>query len=413
MIDEKTWPTYSELPSQKNMPDCTVDQNGKKIESLEQWEEYRVYLKEMFSHYMYGHAPKSRGKITANTTEKRLLFGEKGVEEWVTLSFGNAKTISLRVRFLYPNVSDKRFPLIIRSADNLKEPIPLEEKAVTEYGFALAAFERCDLCGDRSILEMILQYRKGALAVSDPGVIESVKKASADAPAQIDLDHLHPLAEAYPGYDWGEIAQWGYGYLICMDYFETLPQIDTEKICYTGHSRLGKAALWAGIYDERAAIVSPNGSGCGGVGSLRFIGTRAGICQDPTKCEAVGGITNFAPEWWCAEFKNFGDNDHYPERESRLPFDANTLRAAIAPRACFSTEGLDDYWSNPCGTQYAFEDAQPLFDLLQIPQKNGIHYREGAHAHNEEDWQALLTYCNFLWFGKALTGDINKKYFTR
>ena len=68
MIDEKTWPTYSELPSQKNMPDCTVDQNGKKIESLEQWEEYRVYLKEMFSHYMYGHAPKSRGKITANTT---------------------------------------------------------------------------------------------------------------------------------------------------------------------------------------------------------------------------------------------------------------------------------------------------------------------------------------------------------
>ena len=188
----------------------------------------------MFSHYMYGHAPKSRGKITANTTEKRLLFGEKGVEEWVTLSFGNAKTISLRVRFLYPNVSDKRFPLIIRSADNLKEPIPLEEKAVTEYGFALAAFERCDLCGDRSILEMILQYRKGTLAVSDPGVIESVKKASANAPAQIDLDHLHPLAEAYPGYDWGEIAQWGYGYLICMDYFETLPQIDTEKYVIPG-----------------------------------------------------------------------------------------------------------------------------------------------------------------------------------
>lgn len=412
MVSETKWPTYDELPSIKNMPDCTVDRYGRKIASVEQWEEQRAYLKEMFAHYMYGHAPKERGKITANITEKGLLFGGQAVEEWLTLSFGVAGTVSMQVRFLYPNTPGKRFPLIIRSADNLKEPIPLEEKAVTEYGFALAAFNRNNLCGDRTLLEMVVKLRDGTLE-TNPTTFAAVQRMDKITPAKIDFDNIHPLAAAYPGYDWGEVAQWGFGYLICMDYFETLPQVDTKKICYTGHSRLGKAALWAGLYDERAAVVTPNGSGCGGVGSLRFIGTREGLCQDPEKCEAVGGIMNFAPEWWCPEFGNFGDNSVYPERERRLPFDANTLRAAIAPRACFTTEGLGDYWSNPCGTQYAWEDAQPLFDLLGISEKNGIHFREGGHAHNEEDWQALLTYCNFLWFGKPLTGDINKKYFKR
>ena len=63
--------------------------------------------------------------------------------------------------------------------------------------------------------------------------------------------------------------------------------------------------------------------------------------------------------------------------------------------------------------QYAWEDAQPLFDALGIPERNGIHYREGGHAHNEEDWQALLTYLNFYYFGKPLTDDINQKRFAR
>lgn len=406
------WPSYEELPAVKNMPDCTVGRDGKKIASLEQWEEEREYLKEMFAHYMFGHLPEERGKVETSLTGKELRFDGNAVEERLTLSFGLAKTVTMRVRFVYPNQPGKRFPLIIRSTDDESEPIPLEEKAVTEYGYALAAFNRGDLCGDRTLLEMVLQLRAGTLN-TNPTTLGAVERLEKVAPAEIDLDNLHHLAAAYPGCDWGEVAQWGFGYLICADYFETLPQIDRQKLCYTGHSRLGKAALCAGIYDERAAIVNPNGSGCGGVGSLRLIGNRGGLCQDPEKVEAVGGIITFAPEWFCPEFADFGDNSVYPERESHLPFDANTLRASTAPRACFSTEGLDDYWSNPCGTQFAWEDAQPLFDLLGIPEKNGIHYREGGHGHTEEDWQALLTYCDFLWFGKPLTGDINKTYFKR
>ncbi|MGI5896307.1 MAG: hypothetical protein ACOX6U_05055 [Oscillospiraceae bacterium] len=408
------WPTWEELPAIKAMPDVTIDKDGKPITNLDQWETQRAYLKEMFAHYMYGHIPQERGKVTANVAEKRLKFQGKAVNEHIILTFGDAKKIPLHVRFIYPNQPQKRFPVIIRSCDNIWEEIPLEEKALTEYGFALAAFNRCDLCADRTMREMLAQYRRGELTDGAPSTMEAMKKMDVLTPADEDLEHISSaVTEAYPGYDWGQTAQWGFGYSIVTDYLETLLFIDRQKICFTGHSRLGKAALCAGIYDDRAAVVTPNGSGCGGVGSFRFLGGHDGLQQDPTKCEAIGGIMGFAPEWWCPEFANFGDNAIFPKREEHLPFDANTLRASIAPRACFSTEGLSDNWSNPCGTQYAWEDAQPLFDALGIPERNGIHYREGGHAHNEADWQALLTYLNFYYFGKPLTEDINQKRFTR
>ena len=43
-------------------------------------------------------------------------------------------------------------------------------------------------------------------------------------------------------------------------------EINDKKIGITGHSRCGKAALWAGVTDERFAWVMPNNSGCCGAG---------------------------------------------------------------------------------------------------------------------------------------------------
>ena len=51
-----------------------------------------------------------------------------------------------------------------------------------------------------------------------------------------------------------------------VDYLFTTDWADTDKIIATGHSRGGKVALCAAIYDERIALCAPNGSGCGGAG---------------------------------------------------------------------------------------------------------------------------------------------------
>ena len=66
-----------------------------------------------------------------------------------------------------------------------------------------------------------------------------------------------------------------------MDVLDKLGVIDMDKTIVTGHSRGGRAAMAAGIFDERIAIVAPSTGGPFSVGSTRqrdaagFRGTMA------------------------------------------------------------------------------------------------------------------------------------------
>jgi len=69
--------------------------------------------------------------------------------------------------------------------------------------------------------------------------------------------------------EWGVLAIWSFAASCVLEYLQTLPEIDNSAIGVTGHSRCGKAALWAGVTDERFAWVMPNNSGCCGAAQLR------------------------------------------------------------------------------------------------------------------------------------------------
>ncbi len=187
--------------------------------------------------------------------------------------------------------------------------------------------------------------------------------------------------------EWGVLAVWSFAASCVMDYLLTLPEIDGSRIGITGHSRCGKAALWAGVTDARFAWVMPNNSGCCGAALLR--GKHG---------ENIASINLMMGYWFTPGFRQFVG------RENELPFDQHTVLALVAPRLLHVASGSTDFWADPIGEHRATFLANEVYRLYgnpempeTFPEVNtpveagfvGYHLRQGPHLLTAYDWACL------------------------
>ena len=193
---------------------------------------------------------------------------------------------------------------------------------------------------------------------------------------------------------WTSIAAWAWGVSRFVDALETVDAVDADRIAVIGHSRGGKTALCAGVYDDRIALTVSNESGCGGSALSR---RRFG--------ETVARINEVFPHWFCDRFSDFNG------REDELPLDQHTVIASIAPRAVCVGSADRDLWADPRGEYLSLTATDPVFALfgddplpamppLDSPIRTshrGYHIRSGSHNLTEADWAVYLDFADRLW----------------
>jgi hypothetical protein len=181
-----------------------------------------------------------------------------------------------------------------------------------------------------------------------------------------------------------------------MDYLQTDPDIDPARVAVIGHSRSGKAALWAGAQDTRFAAVISNDSGSTGAKLARRGSGGVGA-------ETVSRINGAFPHWFPQAYRAFNG------RESALPVDQHELLALIAPRRVVIGSASGDANADPEGEFLAYLGAAPVYELHGLrgtglssskwpPRRDqgfrgpamSYHLRSGSHGLTAADWELYL-----------------------
>ena len=366
--------------AQVSLPDPLTFADGKPVRNVRQWEKKRrPELLALFEDQMYGSAPKGVKVRTELLEEDGAALG------------GIATRKQIRAHY----ATGEYFDLLLYVPNGLSAPAP------TFLGVNF--FGNHTVCEDPMILlpdtlrwrrDFVLQER-GAQSSRWPlkTILNQGFAVATFCCEDVCPDCSEPMRAraAFDGCTWGAIAAWAWGLSRALDCLEAEPSVDRSRVAVFGHSRMGKAAVWAGASDQRFAMVVSNASGCGGAAlSKRRFG------------ETVRRINTHFPHWFTRNCHYWNDN------EAAMPFDQHELLALVAPRPLYIGSGSEDLWSDPRGEflglvgagpvyrLYGFEtfreDEMPGVGQASIRGVTGCHLRPGRHEITLQDWTRYLEF---------------------
>jgi dienelactone hydrolase len=348
------------------------------------WGRRRREILELFRAHVYGRSPGRPEHLRFRVVEEnpQAMGGAATLKRVAVESERAGRRHSFELIVFLPNSQAKPAPLFLflnnrspRDTDFTRAESsgfwPAEE--VIARGYAVAALQVSQLAPDDKE-----HFRDGVIGLYDAG------------PPKIRA-----------GYTWGALAAWAWGASRAMDYFASDPCVDAKRVAVVGHSRGGKAALWAGAEDERFALVISNESGEGGAAlSRRQFG------------ETVGEINRAFPHWFAKTYKE------YNARVKALPTDQNMLLALVAPRALYVASADEDLWSDPRGEFLSLAYSSPAYAVWGDPPilagempplnrpllrgRRAYHVRAGGHDLTRYDWGRFLDFADKLWRGSVV-----------
>jgi hypothetical protein len=388
----RTLPPDTNLDEQRvgpyTLPDPLIGEDGSPILSADEWAaRRRPELVEAFSRSVYGRAPEAVSVAVREAARNEHALGGAATHLEIDLELdvrgGPSHPVALS---LWTPNAVSRAPVMlglnylgnhsVHAAPQIRLPrgwVPREP----ELGHP--AHEATDAARGAHREQWPLEA-----AVARGYAVATVYAGDLDPDFDDGFENgVHGLyrapGAAHAADDWGSIAAWAFGLSRALDALEQLDRVDASRIAVLGHSRLGKAALWAGALDPRFAAVISNCSGHGGASLFR---RQFG--------ERLHHLTSRFPHWFAGNLRT------YEHAESELPIDQHQLLSLIAPRPLFVGSAAEDLWADPCGESLSLSHAAPVYALFGSEARNrtAYHRRAGGHGLGHAEFLRYLDFAD-------------------
>jgi dienelactone hydrolase len=162
--------------------------------------------------------------------------------------------------------------------------------------------------------------------------------------------------------------------MIAIDFLQSLPQVDGERIGCIGHSLGGHNTMFTAAFDVR-------------------IKTLVSCC----------GFTSF-PKYYGGKLKGWTSDRYMPRiatvyelKAEKVPFDFPEVVAAFAPRAFLAVAPLHDGNFEVSGVKDCMTAARPVYELLGAGEKLAALYPDCGHDFPPEGRRAA-----YEWFDRWL-----------
>ena len=392
----------------QDVPEVLRLTKGIRVKTVDEWERIRrPEILELFRSTMYGHSPGKPDSFSFRmlSSDDTALEG-KATRRQVRVYFDADTTIRMDILMYLPNSRQGPVPVFVglnfygnQIASSDPAILITDQWVPDNDSFGIAEHRATEksrgVRTSRWPVERILERGYGVATIYcgdlDPDFHDGFKNG------------VHSLFDKRERNEssWGTIAAWAWGLQRAMDYFETDDDVDLSKVAVLGHSRLGKAALWAGAQDTRFAMVISNDSGEGGAALSRN-----------EKGESLKDITTNFPHWFCGKYAS------YAGKVDELPLDQHMLLSLIAPRLLYVASATEDLWADPEGEFLSARLAGPVYKLYdrkglatkKMPHPDtpvqegsiGYHLRTGKHDITPYDWDRYMDFADKQWRNREI-----------